>query len=44
MVRLVEGNQPLKFTASKAEEVVKAIGTVVSRWQNQQPVNIVILL
>lgn len=37
-VRLVEGSQPLKFTVSKADEVVKEIGTVLSRWQNQQPV------
>jgi neurofibromin 1 len=36
-VRLVEGSQPLKFTVSKADELVKVIGTVLSRWQNQQP-------
>jgi neurofibromin 1 len=37
-VRLVEGSHPLKFTVNKADEIVKAIGTVISRWQNQQPV------
>ena len=37
-MRLVEGSHPLKFTVNKADEIVKAIGTVISRWQNQQPV------
>lgn len=39
-VRLVEGSQPLNFTVSKADEVVKVIGIVLSRWQNQQPVRL----
>ena len=38
-VRLVEGSQPLKFVVGNAEEVVKVIATVISRWQNQQPVS-----
>ena len=37
-VRLVEGSQPLQFNVSNADVVVKEIGTVLSRWQNQQPV------
>ena len=37
-MRLVEGSHPLKFAVNKAEDAVKAIGTVISRWQNQQPV------
>ena len=43
-VRLVEGSQPLKFIVNKAEEMVKAIGTVISRWQNQQPVSTLIFV
>ena len=39
-IRLVEGNQPLKFTVNKADEIVKVIGIVLSRWQNQQPVSV----
>ena len=38
-VRLMEGSQPLKFTVSKADEVVEVISTVLSRWQIQQPVS-----
>lgn len=38
-VRLVEGGQLLKFTSHEAEAIVKTVGEIISRWQNQQPVS-----
>jgi len=37
-MRLAEGGQMLKFMSPEAEAIVKAVGVVISRWQNQQPV------
>lgn len=38
-VRLVDGGQLLKFTSPQAETIVKEIGTIISKWQNEQPVS-----
>ena len=38
-IRLVEGGQILKFMSGEAEAIMKAANSVISKWQNQQPVS-----
>ena len=38
-IRLVEGGQILKFMSGEAEAIMRATNSVISNWQNQQPVS-----
>ena len=38
-VRLADGGMLLRFTSSKAETIVKQIGSVISKWNNEKPVS-----
>ena len=38
-IRLVEGGQILKFMSGEAEAIMRATNSVISKWQNQQPVS-----